>query len=139
VQAFSIATTGFTSSGNCQIGTAGIMALTLPWVMTPWEWIGIVMACSDTRYRTSADGRSGVIRCSGWRRSALRERAHELRAGFGRWGVQVRTENHEIVAQRMGAAAVGRAAGRPYATAIKAGGSDDDHGRDSMWSWEDSR
>jgi hypothetical protein len=39
----------------------------------------------------------------------------------------------------MGAAAAGRAADRPYAAAIKARGSDDDHGRDSMCSWEDSR
>ena len=46
------------------------MALTLPRVMTPWEWIGIVMARSDTR-----------------RRSVRQERAHELRAGFGSWGV----------------------------------------------------
>src|SRR5271165_3846018 len=55
--------------------------------MTPWEWLGIVMARSDTQCRTSADGRSAVIRCSGRRRSAGRERAHELRAGFGRCGV----------------------------------------------------
>jgi len=65
VQAFSIATTGYTSSSNSQIGTVGIMALTLPRAMTPWEWIGIVMARCGTQGRTSADGRSAVIRCSG--------------------------------------------------------------------------
>jgi hypothetical protein len=39
----------------------------------------------------------------------------------------------------MGAAAVGRAADHPYTAAIKAGGSDDNHRRDSMCFWEDSR
>ncbi len=116
MQAFSIATTGFTSSSNCQIGTAGMMALALPRVMTPREWIGIVMACSDTQGRTSADGRSAVIRCSGRRRSAPREPAHELRASFGRGGVLN---------------------GRRHLPALV--NSDDGHGRDSMCSWECSR
>jgi hypothetical protein len=63
------------------------MALTLPRVMTPWEWIGIVMARGDTQCRTSAGGRSAVIRCSGPHWSGRQERAHELRSGFGRWGI----------------------------------------------------
>ena len=46
----------------------------------------------------------------------------------------MRTEDDEIGAQRVGAAAAGGDVGRPYATAIKAGSSDDDHGRDSMCS-----
>lgn len=64
---------------------------------------------------------------------ARRERAHR---GTGGQTVQVRTEGHEITAQRTGATTVGCDADCPYAAAMKAGSSGHDHGRDPMCCWE---
>ena len=92
-----------------------------------------MIARSDTQGRLSADGRSAA---------AFDAFGAELpgEPGAGtQQAVQVRTEDREIVAQRVGAGAVGSDPDHPYAEAIKAGSSDDDHGRDSRCSWEDSR
>lgn len=93
--------------------------------MTPWEWIGVVMARSDTQRRTSADGRFAVIRCGGPRAPGEnRLMSCELVSG----AVTFQPTAAPARSGRRGR----HDPGRLCAPAIKAGNSDDSHSRASM-------